>query len=113
MKTFDEQLNDHYAAFEAGTLDSWEVQLARAQAGTRLWRDVRDHVMGFGSDPEQPNLGRVVIYFTDEEVAQVQQQQQQAVPPTPAQQIVDLLVAKNVITADDANALTLDQGLAP
>lgn len=70
MKDFDGQLADHYAAFDAGTLEPWEVQYQRAVESGRPWRDVRDFIMGFGKNPENPNQGRVVIYLTDEEIAQ-------------------------------------------
>jgi len=72
MKTFDEQLNEHYAAHEAGTLEPWDAQYSAAVASGRPWRDVRDFHMGFGSDPETPNKGRVVIYLTDDDIADAQ-----------------------------------------
>lgn len=90
MKTFDEQLADHKTAFEDGTLEPWDVQHARAVASGRPWRDVRDYYIG-GGDPMK---GRVVIYLTDEEIAEAQQAAAadaaaQAAQPTPAQQLVE------------------------
>lgn len=64
MKTFEEQLADHKAAFDAGTLESFEAQHSRAVASGRPWRDVRDFYIGKG-DPEK---GRVIIYLTDAEI---------------------------------------------
>ena len=105
MKTFDEQLADHKAAFYAGILESWEVQHARAIAGTRPWRDVRDYEIGLGD----PGRGRVIIYFTDAEMAEeeaVKAERDKPKPPAPpapitAAQLFAVLKAKGILNEKD------------
>lgn len=57
MKTFDEQLADHYDAHAAGTLKSFDEQHQTAVMSGRPWRHVID-----------ANIGQVIIYLTDDEV---------------------------------------------
>jgi hypothetical protein len=106
MKTFDEQLNEHYAAHDAGTLESWDVQYAAAVASGKPWRDVRDFHMGFGSDPETPYKGRVVIYLTHDEIAQAQAATLAEQSAKPAEPTKDELLAQ-------INALMAKVGALP
>lgn len=80
MKTYAEQIADHMAAKEAGTLEPWDMQLAEAVAGSRPWIDVCHIGLGFGSDPEHPDLGRVIVYMTDAEIAEMDARRAAAEP---------------------------------